>query len=170
MAEDYFGDVTEPQDFFEDVKEPALAPGAQPVPPSLAPPVRFVPQGVPRETPREEPGFWEGAGAGYQGALAGGVETAYSLYDRLRGAPPRERTETVEGAEQLEKMPLAEGVTSPGWWGYTLGRGAPAMAAYTTGAGVLSSMAASGLTQFMTEYGPAFRANLARMLGRSAEG
>jgi len=139
--------------------QPAVEPG-QEVPPELAPKPRFVPQGVPRETPREEPGFIQGALEGAGAGVAGAAETGEAVVNRLRGRPLAEPTESPLSRPEVAELPPSEGWRNPYWWGQMLGRGAPAMAAYGLTGGVLGGMFASGLTQFITEYGPAFRANV----------
>jgi hypothetical protein len=93
MAEDFFaGAPDEPKKEEEDLfAEAPPSPELQ----ALAPPIRFVPQGVPREEPRPpppSPGFWDAAEAAAAGAarqVAGGFETVDALQRRLRGLPPR---------------------------------------------------------------------------------
>jgi len=157
MADDLFAGAPKEGDYTPE--PPAVQPG-QEVPASLAPPVRFVRQGEARTEPRAEPGFLEGAGQGLESAVAGAAETGEMLANRLRGKPPAEPTESPVTRPDVAELPVTEGWRHPYWWGHMFGRGAPAMAAYGVAGGPLGGMFASGLTQFVTEYGPAFRANL----------
>jgi hypothetical protein len=163
MAEDYFGDVTEPsQDFFEDIKEPTPA-----VPASLAPPMRFVPQGEARTEPRETPGFLEGVRRGYESAVSGAAETGERAVSRLRGQPAPEPSELPPETEQLEAIKPSQALMSPlekglPWFGYMTGRAVPTVAgSILTGPGTLGMMAGAGITQFITDYGPRIRESMA---------
>jgi hypothetical protein len=169
MAEDFFaGAPDEPKKEEEDLfAEAPPSPELQ----AAAPPIRFVPQGVPREEPRPpppSPGFLDAAEAAAAGAarqIAGGFETVDALQRRLRGLPPREHPDPVP-VPPVEEIKPSEALASPiekgvPWAGYMIGRGVPAAAgAIATGGGALGMMAGAGLAQFITDYGPRFRENL----------
>ncbi|HEY1244163.1 MAG TPA: hypothetical protein VGF29_04955, partial [Hyphomicrobiaceae bacterium] len=131
------------------------------VPKELAPKPRFVPQGeaVPE---KPLPGFLEATGQGLEAGVSGVAETGEALVNRLRGQPLADPTETSADPRLAEIKP-SEAIMSPiqkglPWFGYMTGRSAPALAGALTPAGMI---AGSGLGQFLSDYGPMFRENVA---------